>query len=289
MLEFLGLEDEAVKVFIGCILMGLALGIQMGAMAGYPDRDENAKTPVGQLVLLVACILTGAAGFLLGIIPGILLFITFQWKYIIFAVLLGIVITVPTYFLLKWVVLARRRAKYMRNPIVKEAVEFCRQNRIVGIQCFPDGIRFFMTLNHPDYCKRSVSTETKSDHTAWQTYKGTWKRPDAWAAYDHGCVKVIRFSDRNFPNVPDLPMFAGALAKKLGDFAYAEHKHAVQYDTVTTTGNTCTTTHHIAVLHEDCFVYSRKAYREAQKARRDLTLPADETPKPPQPKQNTWE
>ena len=38
MLDFLGLREEAASVLMGCILTGIALGIQMGAMAGYEKK-----------------------------------------------------------------------------------------------------------------------------------------------------------------------------------------------------------------------------------------------------------
>lgn len=296
MLEFLGLEDEAVRVLWGCVLIGIALGIEIGVQAGSgkkSDSDEEAKASVGQIIFLVFCILIGAVGLLMGIIPGILLFFTFQWKYLIGAIFAGVITVIATYFLARAVTLNGRRAKYMRNPIIREAAEFCRQNNIVAIQCFPDGMRFFTVLAHPGYCKKDVHLEIKTTEDQWTQYKQDWKRPEAWAAYDHsaGCIKVLRFAERNYPNVPDLPMFASALAKKLGGFTYAQHSHKVQYDSVSFSVNTKTTTHNIAILHEDCFVYSIKAYREAVREwdRRGIAIePKPEKPAVPQ-KTNTWE
>ena len=267
MLDFLGLREEAASVLMGCILMGIALGIQMGALAGYEKKDETSnesKATAGQIILLVLCIILGIAGFLMGILPGFVLFFTFQWKYILGAIFAGIVALIPVYFLSKLAVLRGRRAKYMRNPIVKDAVKFCKENNVVGIQCFADGMRFFTKIEHPGYCKKDVHLEVKQTQQQWEDYKENWQRPESWIAYHHqtlSCVRVIRFADHGYPNVPDLSMFASALAKKLG-FAYAQHSRRVKYDTVSWSGSTRTTTHNIAILHEDCFVYSPKAYRK---------------------------
>ena len=296
MLEFLGLEEEAMRVFWGCLIMGLALGIETGVLAGdgnKADSDQETKASVGHIVLLVACIILGVIGFLIGILPGIVLFFTFQWKYILGAVFAGVIVSILTYFLARSIVIAIRRTKYLRNPIVAEAVAFCKQHNVVGVQCFADGMRFFTAIEHPAFCKKLVTLEMKYSYEAWYEYKTTWQPPDAWAAYDHSphCIRVLRFADHGYGNVPDLEMFAKVLASKL-HFAYAEHNHRVQYDTVTTTASTRTTTHNIAILHEDFFVYCPKALRRTEQDWQNrglLTKPAPAKSTPEKPKKKNWE
>ena len=296
MLDFLGLREEAASVLMGCILMGIALGIQMGAMEGYEKKDETnneSKATAGQIILLVLCIILGIAGFLMGILPGFVLFFTFQWKYILGAIFAGVIALIPVYFLSKLAVLRGRRAKYMRNPIVKDAARFCKEHNVVGIQCFVDRMLFFTKIEDPRYCKKDIHLEKTASESLWTQYQGSWQKPAAWAAFHHqtvSCVRVIRFADMGYPKVPDLSMFASALAKKLG-FTYAQHSHRVQYDSVSWSGNTRTTTHNIAILHEDCFVYSPKAYRTCLQAWKQAGLLQKEKPAPEKPveKPKSWE
>lgn len=290
MLEFLGLEQEAMEVVLACILIGAAVGLQMGALSAYGESSEE-KTPPGRIVFLVICILAGVIGLLIGALPAIALFFTFQWKSLLGALFQGAIVLAVTYFISKRVVTRSRRRKYMRNPIVREAVAFCKQHNIVGIQCFPSGLRFFKKIEHPDYCKADIHAEKSPDKETCYSYRDNWKIPKAWSAYDmpSSYAGTIRFSDRGYPDVPDLPMFAGALAKSLGSFDYAVHRHTVQYDTVTYSGNTRTTTHNITVLHDDCFVYSKTACRDTKRQwKQQGLIQKNETAKPAQ-KPNSWE
>ena len=167
------------------------------------------------------------------------------------------------------------------------------RNHVVGIQCFADGMRFFTKIEHPGYCKKDVHLEVKQTREQWEDYKENWERPESWVAYHHqtlSCIRVIRFADQGYPHVPDLSMFASALAKKLG-FAYAQHSRRVKYDTVSWSGSTRTTTHNIAILHEDCFVYSPKAYHTCLQEWKRTGLLQKEKPAPenPENKPKTWE
>ena len=297
MLDILGLDKEALRVLWGCVIMGIALGIETGALAGQGKKieyNDNAKATAGDIVLLVFCILLGVVGFLMGILPGIVLFFTFQWKYILGAIFAGILVWALVFFLMRAIVLAGRKAKYMRNPIVTEAVAFCKQNQVVGVQCFVDGMRFFTEIAHPHFCKKEVTSETVNSFESWSSYKQNWKRPAHWEAYDRSphCIRVLRFADHGYNNVPDLEMFAKTIAKKL-QFSCVEHSDRVQYDSVTTTATTRTTTHNIAILHQDFFVYCPKAHRRtvADWENRGLLFkPVQEKPaEKPAPRKKDWE
>ena len=298
MLDFLGLEEEALRVLWSCIIIGIALGIEAGALAGANKKIEfnnEAKATTGEIVLLVFCILLGVVGFLIGILPGIMLLFTFQWKYIIGAIFAGVLVCVLVYFLVRAIVLSGRRAKYKRNPIVAEAVAFCKQNNIVGVQCFVDGMRFFTAIEHPHFCQKQVTLEKVDSFSTWNSYKESWKRPEHWAVYDRSpnCIKVMRFADHGYNNVPDLAMFAETIAKQL-HFSCVEHSHKVQYDSVTSTATTRTTTHNIAILHEDFFVYCPEAHRRTVEDWENRGLlfkpaPAKSTLKKTAPKKKDWE
>ncbi len=290
-LDFLGLEQEAVRLFIGCIILGLALGALLGALSGY-GKNTNNRASTGQIVFLVICIVVGIAGLIIGAIPGILLFFTFQWKTIFIGLVQGVIAAVPPYFIAKSTVRSHRRRKYMRNPIIKEAVAYCKQKGIVGIQCFADRLRYFKAIENPGYCKNDMKIVKRESAYLAKCYQEQWSWPDSWVGYENAgsFAGELKFSDRGYPRVPDLPMFASALAKKLGGFDYAEHNHSVQHDTVTYGGNTKTTTHNIVVLHNDCFVFSRTAYRKAKKEWKRLGLdqPIKEE-KPVKTEAKTWE
>lgn len=289
MLEFLGLEDEAIKVVISFIILGAVLGVQAGILSANTNSDEK-KVKVGSIVFLVICILAGAYAFLSGILPAIALFFTFQWKALLGGLFQGSIVAAVTFWIGNRAVIRSRRKKYMRNPIVKETVAYCKQNDIVGIQCFDDRLRFFKKLEDPNYCKTSINKEKKENAAQALEYQKNWSRPECFVAYDYplSLYGTLKFRDRDYPNLPDLPMFASVLARKLGGFGYATHYHSVQYDTVAYGAGTKTTTHHITVLHSDCFVYKRKAYREKKKAWKELGL--NKKPEKPTPvKKNTWE
>ena len=273
MLEFLGLEDEAMKVLVSCIILGAVIGIQSGILSADTKGSEG-KVKAGPVIFLVICILAGVYALFTGFLPAVVLFFTFQWKALLWCVFLGLTVAAVTFFIGNRVVQWGRRRKYMRNPIIREAVEFCRKNEIVGIQCFDDSLRFFQKLEDPDYCRSSVRVEKKKDASESEEYQKNWSREESWIAYDRplSYVGTLKFADRDYPNVPDLPMFASALARKAKGFGYARHFHSVQYDTVSYSGNTRTTTHHITVLHSDCFVYNRAACRRCKREWKKLGL-----------------
>lgn len=289
MLEFLGLTDEAIKVIIGCGIMGAALGSQLGALSAY-NRATRDQVTKGKIAYLVICILIGGIGFLYGILPGILLFFTFQWAAILGAIFQGCIIGLGAFYITRAIVLNYRRRKYMKNPVVLEAVEFCKKNNVVGIQCFSEGLRFFTKLEDPRYCRPSYSSPIKGDIIA-VSYKAEWEKPEASEAYDNADshIGTLRFADRDYPNVPELRVFASALAKKLGAYGHAEHYHAVRYDTVRYGGNTKYITHHTDILLHDCLVFNRAALLK-RKLEWKKTPPKPKKKKPePAQKPTTWE
>ena len=289
MLEFLGLTDEAFEVVISCVIMGLALGAQLGALSAY-KKSTDQKATTGQIVFLVICILVGGIGFLVGILPAILLFFTFQWAAILAALFQGGIVVFLAYLIARHIVLNIRIKKYMKNPITVEAVKFCKEHDIVGIQCFIDRLRFFNKLEDPDYCNPSIRTIRRETEAQASQAEAEWERPSAAAAYDRpdSYMGTLTFSERGYPNLPDLPVFARALAKSLG-FGHAEHRHSILYDTVRYSGNTRYVTHNTVRLMYDCFVFSRAAKLKKDLAwKKPKKAPKVKKPEPIE-KPTTWE
>lgn len=277
------LGENILLLLAGCLLLGIPVGIQLGAFLAAKDQKSFSA---GRILGLVCCVIPALIGFGMVALNGIMLLITFQWGYILLSLALGALACWLSFLSTKHTIINGRRAKYMRNPIMKKAVEFCLQHDVVGIQCFADGLRFFTRLEHPDYCKDDTYVHTVGNLTASLAFQKSWMPPQSWQSYDHSayCAGTMRFDQYEYANVPDLPMFASALARKLGDFDFAHHKHSVQYITVEKTTTNIIRTYHVTPLREECFVYSRKAVAAIQKAQ---TPPA---PKVPQLKKtNTWE
>jgi len=288
MLEFLGLEEEAMRVVLGCILIGIPVGVQVGISIAYGSREPDQVT-LGQKFFLAACILMGVVGLFAGAWPAIILFFTFQWKSLLIALFLGATAGAIALFITWPAGVQRRRRKYQRTPVMQEVARFCLENDIVAIQCFSGHLRFFKELQDPDYCAASLHKEQKETAAEASAYQANWQKPEAARSYEGKHVSVLRFADRDYPDVPDLDIFAGALAQMLPGFRHVSHYHSVQYDTVSYSVNTRTTTHNITVLWEDRLVFSQQAYRARQKdwaklGKADKPERADPTPKP-----NSWE
>jgi len=285
MLEFLGLEKEATQVLICFAVIGFACMLPLGCAAASGDT-ESEKGKYGGVVLMVICAILGIGAVIMGILPAIALFFTFQWKTLITGVFYALLTGAAGYGLGYCGTMSSRKRKYAKNPIMKEAVAYCRENGIVAVQCFDDRIRFFRDLENREYCESYTNTHMAADILASNSFKKGWTRPAAWCDYDRprSFAGAIIFADRDWPRIPDLDLFAKVLAKQLGGCRVAEHIQRDQYDTTKLEGNTRTTTHHITLLYSDRFVYKKAALDSKYPP-----APKQQPPKVKQPKGNSWE
>lgn len=285
MLEFLGLEEEATRVLICFAVLGAASMLPMGCAAASGD-GESGKQQYGGILLMVICGVLGIGAFVMGILPAIVLFFTFQWKTLLIGVFYAILTGSAGYGLGYWRTMSGRKRKYRKNPIMQEAVAYCKQNGIVAVQCFDDRIRFFRDLENREYCESHVDTHKAADILASNSFRKGWTRPASWCAYDRpqSFAGDIVFADRGWPKIPDLNLFAKVLAKQLGGCRVAEHTQRDQYDTSRLEGNTRITTHNITIMYRDCFVYKKAALDSKYPP-----APKQESRKAKQPRGNSWE
>lgn len=288
MLEFLGLEEEASRVILCFLIIGISVGLPSGGVSASGRKKDDGKTPVVMVIGMVIAVIA----FLVGLLPGIVLFFTFQWNVLLGGLFLALAAGAVCFGLGYFVVLSHRKGKYKRNPIMKEAVAYCRRSGVVGVQCFGDRLRFHKELADADYCKTDTHMEMRANLDQSVDYQTHWTRPDSWIAYDQssGYAGDLTFAKRDYPDIPDLELFAKVLASRLGGCGIATHTRSVQYDTVTRTAGTTTRTHHITHLYRDCFVYKKSACRRLreQQAQREKALRAT-APAVPVKKENTWE
>ncbi len=280
-----GYQAHIFRVFVSLIILGITIGAQSGAFSAQGDRTDK-RISAGAIVLLVLSILIEIAAFIFGISSFVSLFFAFYWKTLLIAIIAALIPGIISGLIAYWITRALRKRRYMRNPLVNEVVAFCKQHNVVGVQCFPEGLRFFTQISNSDYCKSEVHTEEVLDEVAANLYKATWNHsgryPDENSA---GFIGSLNFAARGYPNLTSLPIFAAALAKKLGDCGYASHEQKVCYDTRSYGYSTTTVTHHIILFYKDCFVYDRKSYREAKTINNKLKA----SQKAAEEKKNTWE
>jgi len=283
MLEFLGLQEEVGKIFIGALIIALSLGFPLGSAVGA--KKEKKSTNVFIIIGSVISVIT----LFICAWPLLMLFITFQWKWIIFALLLMAGVGALCFFISYGAAAAKRKRKYRKNPIMKEAVKYCRENNVVGIQCTRYAIRFFDRLPNSDYCKDETVSRFAAYEKQCTEYENTDFRPDSWKAYDKADHAIV-FADRAYAELEDLDIFAKVLSSSLKGFGVACHKAYVEYkgyrvSNVTGVGERA---HHFIYRQDDRFVYSKKACKMLKK-QEEKTDGLTASFKKETPKKNTWE
>lgn len=257
MLDFLNLKEEGVMLitfaFLAGILGGMAYGLLMTAASGKKDLPRKIIGWSFVVLALPACGLTLVAGFVQ--------FITFRWGQLLKSAVIGVGLGAGMFWLLSNLIFRMRRKKFLRNPLMKDIIRYCKAKDIVGIQCFPDRVRFFSALENMEYCK----SEQKPYHE--QFYRNAAKseqmdmRPISWKAYDNppSLVGTVKFSDRNYPELPDVSLFAESLAQGLGGFGVASHGTSVHYSYSRHNSTTGATewVNHTTHTYQDCFVYKK--------------------------------
>ena len=287
MLEFLGLKEEAARVLICFAVIGFSCMLPLGCAAASGETQDKKKE-YGGIVLVVLCAVAGIGATIIGILPAIALFFTFQWKTLITGIFYALLTGALGYGLGYGSTMRSRKRSYRKNPIMKEAVAFCKKNGIVAVQCFDDRIRFFRDLENGGYCESYNDKHIVSDITASMDFQRTWTRPAAWCDYDrpNSYAGTIVFAERDWPKIPDLDLFARVLAKSLGGCGVASHVQSVQYDTSRWEGSTHVTTHNITHMYSDRFVYKKSVYNTRFRAHEKQKR---QEPKVRQPKGNSWE
>ncbi|MBQ4066889.1 MAG: hypothetical protein IJD22_04495 [Clostridia bacterium] len=286
MLDFLGLTDDAAKVFIGLIIMGIALGIPFGAHVG--TKNGSKATTAGIVIGTVISVIT----IFICAWPAFMLFITFQWKWILLPLLAGILVFAIFFSISFLLGSAARIGKYKRNPVIKRAVKYCKENDIVAIQCHGEMIRFYGELKNTEYCSDDKVTRYAATDSQCDEYLDSDFRPDHWRAYDRFPTpgEDILFADMGYPPLEDIDIFAKALASCLGGCAIAKHESYVEFKGYYVNRKTGIgkRAHHFIYTQNDRFVYKKKALAELIKKTGGPKKPAPEKKEEPKP-ENKWE
>lgn len=283
MLEFLGLETDALKVFACFLIIGAAFAPAIGILTG--NKNSKAAPVLFGIAIVVSIIsLFVSAGAIF------MLFITFQWKWLILPFLAATVLCVILSLFFRSITIAARKAKYKKNPVVREIADYCKKNNIAGVQCLTDGVRFFTYLPNAAYCKSEIIRNEAKNDIMIANFKNNDFRPDYWKEYDStdAICGYMKFSDKGYPNLEDVSMFARAVASRIGRCKIASHdamyEYTKYYSKYQTSNGVALNERNIIHIHRDCLVYTKAALASAKKQKKAEVKAA---PKPP--KTNTWE
>lgn len=281
MLEFLGLEQEANRVLI-CAVIAAFVGMIPGgpALAG-----KNINKVVSTLCISACCI-----ALLAGLWPCIVLFFTLQWavlfKALFFALIAGAVTGIPGFCLAN----SKRKKVYRNNPVMKEVVAYCKANNIVGIQCYPDRLRFFNGLASENYCRSDNYVIHNEQLYGEKTYTS---RTKDWSPSDNDrcLVGTFYFAQRKYPNLPDVAIFADVLAKSLGGCQVAFHQESIKKDYYRYDQSTDKRelVHQTTITYEDYFVYKTSALKALQQANKQKDRQIAQRKAEAEQKSNRWE
>ena len=247
--DFFGLNEEGSILVLALVVAGF-----FGSIGGSRVMMTQASDKEMDKFSLITLALAAIAGTI-ACVPGFIMLITFKLKKIVTALLIAGVVDGLMFFIGYNLAFRLRMAKYMRNPVTKEVLDFARKHNVAGIQCFPDGIRFYSALENADYCKRESKIVNEYSYVAFTSAQADPPRPTGFDAYikSSNSVGILRFSDRGYPNLPDVAFFGKVLAKKLKGYDSAFHSVSLNYDEK----SPGKVVHHICRVHEDCFVFRK--------------------------------
>ena len=138
----------------------------------------------------------------------------------------------------------------------------------MGVQCFRDRVRSFTALENEKSCESKQIRQAAGDYLGAAASENSDMRPGSWKAYDNppSLAGTLKFSDRNYPELPDLGLFAASLAQGLGGCGVAIHgtsvhctykRHNISFGR---TERVIQTTH----TYQDQFVYKKSALKGAE-------------------------
>lgn len=288
MLDFLNLKEEGEMLIIFATLAGILGGIAYGLLmtAGKEKKDLPRKI----FGWLFAALAVPACGLVL--VSGFIQLITFRWGQLLKSAVIGGGLGMGLFCLLCNTLFKMRRRKFLQNDLMREIIRYCKANNIVGIQCFPDRVRFFSALENAEYCK----SEQKRQHVEHAKNAASSERMDmrpySWKAYDNppSLVSVLKFADRNYPEVPDVSLFAESLAQGLGGCGVASHGTSVHYTyrRHNSSNGQYELVNHTTHTYQDHFVYKHSALKalKQEKTRIDKEFSAQR--KAEEKKSNHW-
>ena len=288
MLDFLNLKEEGEMLILFTVLAGILGGIAYGLiMASGGERKDLPRKIFGWIFAVLAVPACGLA-----LVAGFIQLITFRWGQLLKSAIIGGGLGIGLFCLFGNILFMMRRRRFLRNGLMQEILHYCKTNNIVGIQCFPDRARFFTALENEEYCRSEQKRSHVQNAKDAADYENTDMRPGSWKAYDNppSLVGILKFSDRDYPEVPDVSLFATALAQGLGGCGVASHGTSVHYTYRRHNVSTGQTewVKHTTHTYQDHFVYKKKALKalKQEKAQADKEFAARR--KAGEKKSNHW-
>ncbi len=284
-IQFLDMEYEILQVFL-CWCGAAVLGL----WAFGKVEDREFKPAVGTAVIFWIQFGAALVLILLSILPAIALFFLFQWGPLLLCLIYAGLLGTGAYFLSRYLARRKRRRKYYKNPIFREALDYCRNHEVVAVQCFRNRVGFFTDIPNVAYCQRHHDEIKSVNYNSSLRNQKEWVRPAAWTATDSPeCyIGTIAFEQQGYEDLPDLEIFAEALCKKLPGFDMAEHYQAVSYTTESYADVTKTITNHITVIYHDFFLFSKKRRDQLKKVQEKDKATVEEY-RFQAPKKKNWE
>lgn len=288
MLDFLNLKEEGEMLIIFTVLTGILCGIAYGLIMSA--GKEKSVLPRRYFGWIFAVLAVPACG--LALVAGFMQLITFRWGQLLKSVIIGGGVGMGLFCLVCIMLFRLRRVRFLRKALMREILRYCRANNIVGVQCFRDRVRFFTALENAEYCQSEQKRQHVQNYQEAASCENTDMRPGTWKAYDNppSLAGTLKFSDRNYPELPDLGLFAAALAQGLGGCGVAIHGTSVHYTYQRRNVSNGRTewVNHTTHTYQDQFVYKKRALKvlKQEKARLDKEFAAQR--KAEEKKFNSW-
>ena len=289
MLDFLNLKEEGEMLIIFTVLTGILCGIAYGLiMSAGKEKKILPRRYFGWIFAVLAVPACGLA-----LVAGFIQLITFRWGQLLKSGIIGGGVGMGLFCLICIMLFRLRRAIFLRKDLMREILRYCKANGIVGVQCFRDRVRFFTALENEEYCESKQIRQAAGDYLGAAASENSDMRPGSWKAYDNppSLAGTLKFSDRNYPELPDLGLFAASLAQGLGGCGVAIHGTSVHCTYKRTNISFGRTERVIQTTHtyQDQFVYKKSALKalKQKKAQSDREFAAQR--KAEEKKRNSWD
>lgn len=271
-----GTPDQ-IFFLLGAVFLGIIVGTAMSSKGAEKGTFFRIIIYIVSSVFVIKGILAWFLGVIIhdGKIPMPVLLLLTVLSFFLFTFL--------SYILF----INKRKGFYKKNPFFKEIVQICKQNNILGIQCFNDRIRLHKSVD--PYVFRTnnrIYTTFTNDISGYSNYIARFTIPQEFIQNDEDLFREIFYSEFNYPdmNTGQLDVFSKALCNALGNYSKlvrsvdAELRRSGSGSVQTgyfVTGKTAAATYDSyndntkeaeANLYYECYVYNTKYGEKLKKA-----------------------
>lgn len=181
----------------------------------------------------------------------------------------------------------KRKNFYKKKPFFKEIVQICKQNNILGVQCFNNRIRLHKYVDPSVFrTNNRIYTTFTNDMSGYINCIAHFTIPQEFIQNDDDLFREIFYSEFNYPdmNTGQLDIFSNALCNALGNYSKlvrsvdaelrrsgsgsVQTGYLVTKKTVTATYDSYNdnTKEAEANLYYECYVYNTKYGEKLKKA-----------------------